>query len=90
MLAFEVAILYYALFAWRAEPGTAGARSVFGHHRRMGYGSALAGLVLALCAENVPVHLLVALWSPVAAWALTLLGAGRGPLVPTAGGNECG
>jgi hypothetical protein len=74
VVAFEIAILFYALFAWRAEPDTAGARAVFGHYRRMGYGAALAGLLLALGAEIVPVHLLVALWSPVAAWALTLLG----------------
>lgn len=71
VLAFEVAILYYALFAWRAAPDTAGARAVVGHHRRIGYGGVLVGLMLAMTVEIVPVHLLLSLWSPTAAWVLT-------------------
>lgn len=71
VLAFEVAILHYALFAWRSAPDVAGARTVLGHHRRVGYGAVLVGLMLAMAVEIVPVHLLLSLWSPTAAWVLT-------------------
>lgn len=71
VLAFEIATIYFALFSWRAKPDVAGAGTVLSHHRRIGYGPVLAGLTMAMAVEVVPVHLLVALWSPAAAWILT-------------------
>ena len=71
LLAYEVGLLYYALFSWRGRPHTGGARLVVTHHRRVGYGALAAGLMVVVAAETVPVHLLLSLWSPVAAWVLT-------------------
>jgi hypothetical protein len=68
-----VGLLYFALFSWRSRPHTGGARAVFSHHRRIGYGAVAAGLMIVVAVEVVPVHLLLALWSPAAAWVLTAL-----------------
>jgi hypothetical protein len=73
ILAYEVAVLWYALFAWRARPHLGDARAAFTHHRRLGYGAVAAGLMMVVAVEVVPVHLLLALWSPAAAWGLTAL-----------------
>jgi hypothetical protein len=70
-VAYEVATLYYALFSWRAAPATAGARAVFTHHRRIAYGGVVGGLMVAVAAETLPIHLLLGRWSATAAWVLT-------------------
>lgn len=69
--AFELAMLYYALGAWRARP--APDPHHFSIHRRSGYIPLLAGILIALPIEVVGLHLLVARWSISAAWVLTAL-----------------
>lgn len=74
-IAYEGALLWYALFSWRSVPEAAPGSLAFSYHRRSAHGAVVAGLLLALGAEIVPVHLLVALWSPTAAWVVTGLSA---------------
>lgn len=52
-------------------PGAA----VFGYHRTSGWGAVVAALALAVAAEAVAVHALVARWSAGGAWVLTALSA---------------
>jgi hypothetical protein len=74
-VAFEMAVIYYALLARRRgeDQGPAGARS-FTYHLKSGYGAILGALAMVIVAETVPVHLLLARWSPRVAWTLTVLG----------------
>ncbi len=73
VLAFETAIFYYAFFSWRTTPQIPAGAASFSHHRKVLYGTVCAGLSLAVLVEVVPVHLLLDLWSPVAAWIATAL-----------------
>jgi hypothetical protein len=71
VVAEEIALLWYALLSWRAKPSVQPGETAFSQHR----GSGLAGLVgavaFACLGEALGVHVLVAHWSPAAAWALT-------------------
>ena len=73
VLAYELAVFYYAFMSWRltAPAGPV----VFGYTRRGGYGGVLLGILVAACMELVAVHVLVSLWSPAAAWLLSALSA---------------
>lgn len=72
VLAYELAVLHYALVSWRRRP--AADRAAFSYHRRGHYPVVLVGLLVVLAAEVPAVHLLLAhLWSPVAAWVATAL-----------------
>lgn len=77
-VAFECALLWYALFSWRnpSKPitpeSTGGA---FTHHRTSGHMAVALGLVLVIVVEAAAVHALLARWSHVAAWAATVLSA---------------
>lgn len=71
VLAFEAAIFYYALIAWRAKPRAPEAATSFTCHEKVAYTTVFAGLIMAAMVEILPVHLLVSHWSPVAAWVLT-------------------
>lgn len=73
MLAFEIAVLYYSLFSWRARPREAADGEAFTYHRKSGYGALLFALALVTAAEVAPVHLLLSRWSAVAAWIVTAL-----------------
>jgi hypothetical protein len=73
VMAYELGVVYYALGTWR-QPRPEGAR-VFSYHRRTGYPAVLVALLLVAVVELVAVHVLVARWSPLAAWILTLLSA---------------
>lgn len=75
-IAFEMSVLYYALFSWRQYPrypqipsGT----QAFTYHRTSGYGALGFAFLIATAAEAIPVHILVARWSPRGAWFLTAL-----------------
>jgi len=67
IVAFEIAMLYYAL-CWRkvAPPG-------FTVHRRSGWAAVVGVFVFLIAIESVGVHLLVQLWSTKAAWVITAL-----------------
>jgi hypothetical protein len=72
-IAFEMAVLYYSLFAWRRRPQSPSGSKVFTYHRTSGYGAILFALLIVTLAEMIPVHILVTRWSPGAAWILTIL-----------------
>lgn len=72
VIATEVGMFRY-LFAGRgARPHVpAGARG-FTHHERSGHGGLVLAAVLLIGFEGIAVHALVALWSPLLAWVLTV------------------
>lgn len=74
VLAFELAVLYYGLVAWRAPLAPAdGGR--FTAHRRNGYTQVVIGLVMVMACELFAAHVFVqTLWNEAAAWTLTALG----------------
>ncbi len=74
-IAFEMAVLYYSLFSWRRRPKTSPGTQAFTYHRTSGYGALGFAFLIATLAEAIPVHILVARWSPGAAWFLTALAA---------------
>jgi hypothetical protein len=71
VVTYEVALLYYAVFGWRARPEAG--EHVFTYHRKSGYGGIVFALLVATLVESVAVHLLVAPHSAQAAWLLTAL-----------------
>lgn len=71
VVASEVTMVYYAFFAWKQRP-EARERSM-SFHERNGWGTVVAGILLVIAAEGVAMHLFVARWSAVAAWAWTAL-----------------
>jgi hypothetical protein len=74
-VAFEMAVFYYGLFAWRRRPQSPSGAQVFTYHRTSGYGALGFALLIATLAEAIPIHLLVVRWSPTGAWLLTALAA---------------
>jgi hypothetical protein len=72
-VAFEMAVLYYSIFAWRRRPQNPSGAQVFTYHRTSGYGALVFALLIVTIAEAVPIHILVTRWSPGAAWLLTIL-----------------
>ncbi len=63
ILAFEAAILYFALLSWRSRP-TASIAPAFSHHRRVLYSTTCAGFAMVILLELVPGHLLLAFSNP--------------------------
>ena len=70
VIAFEMAVVYYALLSWRRRPAEG-----FTCYRKSGYGALVFALLLVMAAEGIPVHILLMRWSPLAAWVLTVLTA---------------
>ena len=73
-IGFEMAVVYYALFAWR-RPRINPSSRVFTYHRTNSYGALGFALLIVTIAEAIPVHLLVTRWSARGAWLLTALAA---------------
>jgi hypothetical protein len=71
LLATELAVLYYALFSWRAQPHVPSGAKAFSMHKRGGHADLLFALAIATLVELVPVHLLLHHWSPVLAWMVS-------------------
>ena len=70
-LAYEATLLYYATAGWSRSPEIGdGAFSV---HRNVAYIPLMLAVMIALVVETIAVHLLLRLWSPVAAWVLTAI-----------------
>ncbi len=99
VVAEEIALLWYALLSWRADPAVAVGETAFTQHRRAGLAGLFGAVAFACLGEALGVHLLAASWSPTAAWVLTglslygalwLVGLGRSvvlrPTVLAAGG----
>lgn len=68
-LAYEAAIFYYAVAGWFRSPQP-DAKS-FTVYRNVGYAALLVAVTIVLVVETVGIHMLVRMWSPVAAWILT-------------------
>ena len=71
MVASEMAVFYYGLGSWRARPHVPPGASSFTHHRRSGQAAMVFALLLLMLVEGIAVHVLLLLWSPVAAWIFT-------------------
>jgi hypothetical protein len=72
VLATEIAVLYYGFFSWRARPHAPERASAFTHHRRSGHMAVVCAFVMVMAIEGLAIHLMLALWSGVAAWLLTV------------------
>lgn len=71
LLAGELSVLYYALFAWRAKPDVPAGAEPFTLHKQAAMPELFACVALASIFEIVPVHMGLALWSHTAAWIAT-------------------
>jgi len=72
VFATEISVFYYSLGSWRAEPHHVMGKRAFTHHRRSGQAGIVLGFVVLLAVEGVAVHLLLSMWSVLAAWIFTL------------------
>lgn len=72
ILATELAIPFYALGAWRAQPHAPMGTVAFSHHRRSGHAGIVLVFLLVLSIEGAAVHLLLLQWSALAAWIFTI------------------
>jgi len=70
VFAYEASVLFGGLMSWWLRPPEPGPSS-FAFHRRDAYASVVLGLLVVLAIELFPVHLLIARWSPLAAWIVT-------------------
>jgi hypothetical protein len=72
LLANELSVLFYALLGWfrRPLPALAGER-VSAHEGLGQWRAILCAVVLLLASESLVSHVLLALWSPIAAWVAT-------------------
>ena len=73
MLTFEIGLLYYALFSWRARPTDATKHGAFSYHKKNGYTTLLAGILVAMLIEMIALHTLIGLGVPGLAWVVTVL-----------------
>jgi len=73
MLTFEIGLLYYALFSWRARPTDATKHGAFSYHKKNGYTTLLAGILVAMLIEMIVLHTLIGLGVPGRAWVVTVL-----------------
>jgi hypothetical protein len=71
----EISVFYFALGSWRAEPHRLPGTSAFTQHQRSGQAGVVLGLVLLLVFEGLAVHLLLSMWSVLAAWIFTMSSA---------------
>ena len=74
VLAYELAVLGYALgLRRRAELQAAAASGSFTYHRRTAFGAYTGVLLLLIAAEIFPIHLLLMRWSEPVAWVVFAL-----------------
>lgn len=72
VLATEIAVLYYGFGSWKTRPHAPEGAAAFTHHRRSGHLAVVCAFVMVMAIEGLAIHLMVALWSGVAAWFLTV------------------
>jgi hypothetical protein len=75
IFATEIAVLYYAFGSWRARPHVPAGATAFTHHERSGHGGIVLAVLLIVAAEGLAVHFLIAHWSVLVAWILTISSA---------------
>ncbi|HEX3111382.1 MAG TPA: hypothetical protein VHU41_19925, partial [Thermoanaerobaculia bacterium] len=69
----EVAILYYGLFSWRAEPDVPADAIAITTHKRSGWGTVVVCFIVLIAFESIGLHLLVQHWSVKWAWIFTAM-----------------
>ena len=70
VIASEMAMMYYALFCWRKRPEAVDGRALT-FHERAGWSTIVVCLMVLLAVESFGMHLLLRLWTPLAAWIWT-------------------
>jgi hypothetical protein len=69
-VAFELNVIYHALFVWRRPNQKI---NTFTYHKNRGTVALYSVLIFLTFAETAVFHMIVALWSTIAAWILTAL-----------------
>lgn len=69
-LATEISVFYYGFFKWRKRTL---ATNEFSYHKSSGAVTLLVAIIGVVAIEMVTLHVLLAKWSPVFAWVMTIL-----------------
>lgn len=69
LLAFELAVIYFAFFSWRKPKLTA---NTFTYHKKSGKLVLYGAIIFIIVAEAIVIHILLAEWNFYVAWILTL------------------
>ena len=72
LLATEISVLYYGIFGWKSEIEIDKGKA-FSYYKKSGYSAVVAVFVFLTIIETFSLHLLIAHWSAVVAWVLTIL-----------------
>ncbi|MEM6717921.1 MAG: hypothetical protein AAF611_01265 [Bacteroidota bacterium] len=73
--ATEISVFYYGFVYWKRRKL---AENEFSYHKESGAVALYFVLILIVAIEIVPIHMLLAKWSEIAAWILTILSAYSG------------
>ena len=68
-LTFEIAVFYYAFISWKAKRG----ENTFTYHKKSGVIALLSVVIFIVAVETLIAHVLIALWSEIFAWILTVI-----------------
>lgn len=68
-LTFEITVFYYAVIGWKAKRG----ENSFTYHKKSGIVALLSVVIFIVAVETLVVHILIALWSGIFAWILTII-----------------
>lgn len=71
----EISVLWYATRFTASTPSPPTGVRYFAVYRRNGYPAVVAILLVIVAVETAAAHLLLGLWTPIAAWISTILGA---------------
>lgn len=66
----ELVMIHYAFFNWKSKPLS---KNEFSYHHKNGSISLLIGVLMIIVVETIGVHFLLAKWSIIAAWVMTVL-----------------
>lgn len=69
VFAFEIAVFYYAFLSWKKSKPAA---NTFTYHKKNGAIALYAAFIFIISMETIVIHVLVAMWSALLAWILTL------------------
>ncbi len=71
-LSTEIAVFYYGFILWKKREVS---EDEFSYHKNSGTPALLGAFIFIIAIETIAVHLLLASWSSVVAWILTILSA---------------
>lgn len=71
LLATEIAVIYYSILNWKSKKTNP--TKEFTYHKNSGTVGLLGALVFIIAVETIAIHLLLGMWSHIAAWVLTIL-----------------